>query len=127
MRRSCSLRREFLPATRLKRARKSFLHAGPFFETGYRACVPDRGVGEQVSAMSSSRKLEFRLRCSGRSVDKAAHTRAQCAYTSFCSSGTKGAQRVDEWHDFFLAAAGAAAVLAGLVLVGVSINLEMIM
>src|SRR5215212_5778949 len=40
---------------------------------------------------------------------------------------TKGAQRVDEWHDFFLAAAGAAAVLAGLVFVGVSINLEMIM
>jgi hypothetical protein len=34
---------------------------------------------------------------------------------------------VDEWHDFFLAAAGAAAVLAGLVFVGVSINLEMIM
>lgn len=32
-----------------------------------------------------------------------------------------------EWHDFFLAAAGAAAVLAGLVFVGVSINLEMIM
>src|SRR5215216_6919604 len=62
MRRSCSLRREFLPATRLKRARKSFLHAGPFFETGYRACVPDRGVGEQVSAMSSSRKLSFRCR-----------------------------------------------------------------
>jgi hypothetical protein len=34
---------------------------------------------------------------------------------------------VEEWHDFFLAAAGAAAVLAGLVFVGVSINLEMIM
>jgi hypothetical protein len=34
---------------------------------------------------------------------------------------------VDEWHDFFLAAAGAAAVLAGLVFVGLSINLEMIM
>ena len=34
---------------------------------------------------------------------------------------------MDEWHDFFLAAAGAAAVLAGLVFVGVSINLEMIM
>jgi len=34
---------------------------------------------------------------------------------------------VGEWHDFFLAAAGAAAVLAGLVFVGVSINLEMIM
>lgn len=32
-----------------------------------------------------------------------------------------------DWHDFFLAAAGAAAVLAGLVFVGVSINLEMIM
>ena len=27
------------------------------FDTGYRACVPDRGVGEKVSAMSSSRKL----------------------------------------------------------------------
>ena len=26
------------------------------FDTGYRACVPDRSVGEQVSAMSSSRK-----------------------------------------------------------------------
>ncbi len=34
---------------------------------------------------------------------------------------------MDEWHDFFLAAAGAAAVLAGLVFVGLSINLEMIM
>jgi hypothetical protein len=34
---------------------------------------------------------------------------------------------VDEWHDFFLAAAGAAAVLAGLVFVGVSINLDTIM
>ena len=32
-----------------------------------------------------------------------------------------------EWHDFFLAAAGAAAVLAGLVFVGLSINLDMIM
>jgi hypothetical protein len=34
---------------------------------------------------------------------------------------------VDEWHDFFLAAAGAAAVLAGLVFVGLSINLDTIM
>jgi hypothetical protein len=34
---------------------------------------------------------------------------------------------VDEWHDFFLAAVGAAAVLAGLVFVGVSINLDTIM
>jgi hypothetical protein len=34
---------------------------------------------------------------------------------------------VEEWHDFFLAAAGAAAVLVGLVFVGVSINLQMIM
>jgi hypothetical protein len=34
---------------------------------------------------------------------------------------------VGEWHDFFLAAAGAAAVLAGLVFVGVSINLDTIM
>ena len=32
-----------------------------------------------------------------------------------------------EWHDLFLAAAGAAAVLAGLVFVGVSINLDTIM
>ncbi len=32
-----------------------------------------------------------------------------------------------EWHDFFLAVAGAAAVLAGLVFVGVSINLDVIM
>jgi hypothetical protein len=31
-----------------------------------------------------------------------------------------------DWHDFFLAVAGAAAVLAGLVFVGVSINLSMI-
>ena len=34
---------------------------------------------------------------------------------------------MEVWHDFFLAAAGAAAVLAGLVFVGLSINLEMIM
>jgi hypothetical protein len=34
---------------------------------------------------------------------------------------------VEEWHDFLLAAAGAAAVLAGLVFVGVSINLDTIM
>ena len=34
---------------------------------------------------------------------------------------------MDEWHDFFLAAAGAAAVLAGLVFVGLSINLDAIM
>jgi hypothetical protein len=34
---------------------------------------------------------------------------------------------MSDWHDFFLATAGAAAVLAGLVFVGVSINLEMIM
>jgi modulator of FtsH protease len=33
---------------------------------------------------------------------------------------------MSDWHDFFLATAGAAAVLAGLVFVGVSINLEMI-
>jgi len=32
-----------------------------------------------------------------------------------------------EWHDFFLAQAGAAGVLTGLVFVGVSINLEKIM
>ncbi len=34
---------------------------------------------------------------------------------------------MDEWHDFFLATAGAAAVLAGLVFVGLSINLDQIM
>ena len=34
---------------------------------------------------------------------------------------------MDDWHDFFLAAAGAAAVLAGLVFVGLSINLSVIM
>ena len=34
---------------------------------------------------------------------------------------------MDEGHDFLLAAAGAAAVLVGLVFVGLSINLEMIM
>jgi hypothetical protein len=34
--------------------------------------------------------------------------------------------RMDEWHDFFLAQAGAAGVLTGLVFVGVSINLEKI-
>jgi len=31
---------------------------------------------------------------------------------------------MDEWHDFFLAQAGAAGVLTGLVFVGVSINLQ---
>src|SRR5829696_5287989 len=39
----------------------------------------------------------------------------------------KGVQRMGEWHHFFLAAAGAAAVLAGLVFVGLSINLGLIM
>ena len=34
---------------------------------------------------------------------------------------------MDEWHDFFLSAAGAAATLAGLVFVGLSINLSMIL
>lgn len=33
---------------------------------------------------------------------------------------------MDEWHDFFLAQAGAAGVLTGLIFVGVSINLEKI-
>ena len=33
---------------------------------------------------------------------------------------------MDEWHDFFLAQAGAAGVLTGLVFVGVSINLQQI-
>jgi modulator of FtsH protease len=33
---------------------------------------------------------------------------------------------MDEWHDFFLAQAGAAGVLTGLVFVGVSINLQKI-
>jgi hypothetical protein len=31
---------------------------------------------------------------------------------------------MDEWHDFFLAQAGAPGVLTGLVFVGVSINLQ---
>ena len=34
---------------------------------------------------------------------------------------------MDEWHDFFLSAAGASATLAGLVFVGLSINLSMIL
>lgn len=34
---------------------------------------------------------------------------------------------MDDWHDFFLAQAGAAGVLIGLVFVGVSINLEKIL
>ena len=34
---------------------------------------------------------------------------------------------MDQWHDFFLAQAGAAGVLTGLVFVGVSINLEKIL
>ncbi|HEX7169325.1 MAG TPA: hypothetical protein VF206_00740, partial [Rubrobacter sp.] len=33
---------------------------------------------------------------------------------------------MEEWHEFFLAQAGAAGVLTGLVFVGVSINLEKI-
>jgi hypothetical protein len=41
--------------------------------------------------------------------------------------GGRSVKRVEEWHDFLLAAAGAAAVLSGLVFVGVSINLETIM
>src|SRR3712207_1738318 len=46
----------------------------------------------------------------------------------FVTIGTEGAHRkMDEWHDFLLAAAGAAAVLAGLVFVGLSINLDTIM
>ena len=46
----------------------------------------------------------------------------------FVTLGTEGAHRkIDEWHDFFLATAGAAAVLAGLVFVGLSINLDQIM
>ena len=35
-------------------------------------------------------------------------------------------RQMDQWHDFFLAQAGAAGVLTGLVFVGVSINLEKI-
>jgi hypothetical protein len=35
-------------------------------------------------------------------------------------------RHMDEWHDFFLAQAGAAGVLTGLVFVGVSINLQKI-
>ena len=34
---------------------------------------------------------------------------------------------MDEWNDFFTTSAGAAAALVGLIFVGVSINLEMIM
>src|SRR5918911_1564694 len=41
------------------------------------------------------------------------------------SEGTE--KNMADWHDFLLAAAGAAAVLAGLVFVGLSINLDMIM
>ena len=82
--------------------------------------------------MSASRpvallqRLSVLLERSRKSIDEAAHRRGRRAYTSFVGAGTKGAQRVEEWHDFFLAVAGAAAVLAGLVFVGVSINLEMI-
>ncbi len=58
----------------------------------------------------------------------AVRSRARCDYTSFVATGeTKGVQRMADWHDFFLAAAGAAAVLAGLVFVGLSINLDTIM
>jgi hypothetical protein len=35
-------------------------------------------------------------------------------------------RHMDEWHDFFLAQAGAAGVLSGLVFVGISINLPKI-
>ena len=34
---------------------------------------------------------------------------------------------MSEWHEFFLAEAGVAAVLTGLVFIGVSINLDKIM
>ena len=36
-------------------------------------------------------------------------------------------EQMSEWHEFFLAASGAAGVLTGLVFVGVSINLDKIM
>ena len=36
-------------------------------------------------------------------------------------------RQMDEWHDFFLAQAGAAGVLTGLVFVAVSINLQQIL
>ncbi len=50
-----------------------------------------------------------------------------CAYTSFAANTTRTGGQIGDWHDFFLAQAGAAGVLAGLVFVGVSINLEKIL
>src|SRR3954447_14308573 len=37
------------------------------------------------------------------------------------------AYQPDQWHDFFLMVGGAAAVLAGLVFVALSLNLDMVM
>jgi hypothetical protein len=44
----------------------------------------------------------------------------------FFGERDEGEGQMNEWHDFFLAQAGAAGVLTGLVFVGVSINLQKI-
>jgi hypothetical protein len=67
-------------------------------------------------------------RASREPKEEAGASSCSACFNFFVANGTKGAQKnMDDWHDFFLAAAGAAAVLAGLVFVGLSINLEMIM
>jgi hypothetical protein len=40
------------------------------------------------------------------------------------ATGTKGRGHMDEWHEFFFVEAGVAAVLTGLVFIGVSSNVE---
>jgi hypothetical protein len=48
------------------------------------------------------------------------------AYT-FLIAARRTRQEMSDWHDFFVAQVGAYGVLTGLVLVGVSINMERIM
>jgi hypothetical protein len=52
--------------------------------------------------------------------------RSVCLHFSRCHDDEQE-KHMGDWHDFFLAQAGAAGVLTGLVFVSVSLNLEKIM